>query len=448
MDVSLCMIARNEASRLGPCLASVRSAVREVIVVDTGSTDETKAIASDYGAKVFDFPWCDDFAAARNESIRHASCPWILWLDADDRLDGKNLERLRGLFASLDQELVAYMMQTASVSGSGRLQSSHPLARLFPNDPRVRWERRVHEQIVPSIEKLGGTLRFTDLIIHHYGYTDVTAVLSKAKRNLRLSELECIDRPFDAYAEYCRGVALSDLNRHTEALIALNLAAGGALPELASRRLYATMVRCYLREGSPRQALEVLEGALSLFPGDPELLYTEVQLCGASGQYARAEQSMRLVLATQPEEGLDCNDAALAGPRGRYMLALLCAIQYKYEDAEREARASIATDPTYAPAWLVLADSLSGLNRTNELEALLALPGIPAAAQVQLRMYLRAIQHDPQGARDEFHAAEAYIRAGMSRAEEWLTKVSEGATPRLLGLILRDRSFSSVALGA
>ena len=74
---SLCVIARNEEANLSACLASAADLVHEIIVIDTGSTDRTKEVAASFGARVFDFPWCDDFSAARNESLRHATGDWI-----------------------------------------------------------------------------------------------------------------------------------------------------------------------------------------------------------------------------------------------------------------------------------------------------------------------------------------------------------------------------------
>src|SRR5262249_6546699 len=82
MRVSLCMIVKNEEHNLPDCLGSVRDLVDEVVVVDTGSNDRTKEVAAGLGAKVFDFPWCDSFAAARNESLAHASGDWAFWMDA------------------------------------------------------------------------------------------------------------------------------------------------------------------------------------------------------------------------------------------------------------------------------------------------------------------------------------------------------------------------------
>jgi glycosyltransferase involved in cell wall biosynthesis len=82
--ISLCLIAKNEAANLPACLHSAAGLVDEIIVVDTGSTDRTKEVAAGLGARVFDFAWCDSFAAARNESLHHATGDWILWLEADE----------------------------------------------------------------------------------------------------------------------------------------------------------------------------------------------------------------------------------------------------------------------------------------------------------------------------------------------------------------------------
>src|SRR5438552_17207038 len=104
------MIVRNEEANLPACLESVRGLFDEIIVVDTGSTDRTKEIAAEFGARVFDFVWVDSFAAARNECLRHATGKWIFWMDADDRLDEENRNRLRALFAGLKDENAAYAL--------------------------------------------------------------------------------------------------------------------------------------------------------------------------------------------------------------------------------------------------------------------------------------------------------------------------------------------------
>ena len=89
--LSVCIIVKNEAALLGRCLNSIKSAADEIVVVDTGSTDNTVEIAESMGAKVVCTQWRDDFAWARNISIEHATGSWILWLDADDVVPPESL---------------------------------------------------------------------------------------------------------------------------------------------------------------------------------------------------------------------------------------------------------------------------------------------------------------------------------------------------------------------
>src|SRR5438105_10083516 len=105
------MIVKNEEANLPACLESVRDLFHEVIVVDTGSTDRTKEIAAGFGARVFDFPWVDNFAAARNAALEHATGDWIFWMDADDRLDEDNRGEMARLLSKLPAEMVAYSMK-------------------------------------------------------------------------------------------------------------------------------------------------------------------------------------------------------------------------------------------------------------------------------------------------------------------------------------------------
>src|SRR5690606_5348800 len=95
--ISLCMIVRDNAQTLPAALESIRPFVDEMIVVDTGSVDATPEIAKSLGAKVFEFPWCDDFARARNESLKYATGDWLFWMDSDDTIPAECGRKLRAL---------------------------------------------------------------------------------------------------------------------------------------------------------------------------------------------------------------------------------------------------------------------------------------------------------------------------------------------------------------
>lgn len=110
MELSLCMIVKNEESCLDRCLASVQGAVDEIVILDTGSTDSTVEIARRYTDRVFEYVWRDDFAAARNASLSYATKPFILWLDADDMLDRSEREKLIALKSRLTDDVDAVMM--------------------------------------------------------------------------------------------------------------------------------------------------------------------------------------------------------------------------------------------------------------------------------------------------------------------------------------------------
>src|SRR5207249_1427282 len=142
------------------------------------------------------FSWVDSFAAARNESLRHATGQWIFWLDADDRLDDDNRRKLRDLFANLKDENVAYVMQCLCLADP-QSESSTVVdhVRLFRNHPLLRWEYRVHEQILGSVRRMGGEASWSDVVIQHVGYQDASLQPQKHERNLRLLRLQDNEKP-------------------------------------------------------------------------------------------------------------------------------------------------------------------------------------------------------------------------------------------------------------
>jgi glycosyltransferase involved in cell wall biosynthesis len=122
-------------------------------------TIQPTAEARHCGARVYEFSWCDDFVAARNQSLQHATGDWIFWLDADDRIDEANHLRLRTLFANLPEESVAFLMRYVALDdGAPGRTSAVDHAKVFSNLPQIRWEYRVHEQILPAVLRLAGRI--------------------------------------------------------------------------------------------------------------------------------------------------------------------------------------------------------------------------------------------------------------------------------------------------
>jgi glycosyltransferase involved in cell wall biosynthesis len=164
--LSLCMIVRNEETSLPRCLDSARDVAGEIVVIDTGSTDQTPAIAAGYGANVLPFDFrIVDFAAARNHAMAQASGRWILMLDADEVLDPAGAATIDSLVA-VDENTGYFLERRNHSSDSGHSFTDY-VARLFPNRPNYRYRGRVHETIDTSILAGGGRLTKTDIRIDH-----------------------------------------------------------------------------------------------------------------------------------------------------------------------------------------------------------------------------------------------------------------------------------------
>jgi glycosyltransferase involved in cell wall biosynthesis len=181
ISVSLCMIVKNEERTLPRCLNSIRDAVDEIIVVDTGSDDRTREIAAELGARVHDFPWIDDFAAARNFAYSKAEMDYIMWLDADDILAPGDAAQLIALKAELPAHVDAVMMQYATLFDErGRPTFSYYRERLTRRASGFAWKEPVHEYLAVS----GNVITSPICVLH----TKRPARPASGGRNIRIYE--------------------------------------------------------------------------------------------------------------------------------------------------------------------------------------------------------------------------------------------------------------------
>ncbi len=187
---------------LGACLESVAAIADQLVVLDTGSTDRTVEIAESFAAEIHYFDWCEDFSAARNESIKYATGDWILWLDADERLPETSIPALKKLL-KVEFKPVIYRLRIKNLQEDGINFTLSDAHRLFTNHRGLRFSGRIHEQISPSAKKIAASERTCLVMLDHLGYSfsgiDKTR---KQDRNRKMLENELLKNPANAYNHY------------------------------------------------------------------------------------------------------------------------------------------------------------------------------------------------------------------------------------------------------
>ena len=350
--VSLTMIVRNEEENLPACLGSVAGLFDEVVVVDTGSTDRTAEIARSFGARVFDFAWVDDFAAARNAALSHATGDYAFWLDADDRLEPPQRDRLQAIFDGLDSTEAAYVVRCAcdpDAKGGGGMVVDH--VRLFPLREDVRWAYRVHEQILPSLRRAGVPVRWTDVVVRHVGYNDPALRRRKLERDRAILESELSQRPGDAFVLFNLGQVALDVGDPRSALGYLQRSLAGSAPaDSITRKLHALIARAHQLLGEPDRALAACAAGLADDPDDAELLFRKGVLHRRQGEPGEAGACWRQVLTLRRPERFASVDAGIYGHVTRRNLAVLAEEQGDLPEAALHWSKVLAERPGDAEA--------------------------------------------------------------------------------------------------
>lgn len=290
------MIVRNETEHLDACLTSISGVVDEIVVVDTGSDDETVAIAQRHGARVLHAEWTGDFSAARNVALDHAAGRWILYIDADERLRPVDRAEVRERLEHASEVALRVLLRPFVGATPARE------FRLWRSDPRIRFVGLIHEKVVPAIQAVAGaearSIGTIDLEIDHVGYElDQTA---KHLRNLPLLEAQLAIEPRNVFNRHHYAKVLAALGRADEAEQALEDARGhvrrnGGAPPHAGELVYADLVRLRAGHGD---VTALLDEGLGLYPHAPLLLWAAACIATERGDFSTALESIQRLAAT------------------------------------------------------------------------------------------------------------------------------------------------------
>lgn len=285
VKLSVNIIVKNAADTIEQCLHSVASWVDEIVIVDTGSTDETLMKIKQYNVKLVEATWKDSFSEARNIAINHSTGDWILVLDADEIYTATGAETRQYLQTDVVQ---GYWVEVKNMTDTYN-SMYHRALRLFRNDKRFRFKGRIHEQILMTIVESFSLehIEESQLTITHYGYTEQhIQKFSKVSRNMKLLEMAISEGFMTAFYMYNLGVEYLRLGNYekSEDLFELSLTKEKENASyLHTLYYYLILTKKELKKSS--EALLLLEEALQKYEDYRDLYILQIQILYEQGLY-------------------------------------------------------------------------------------------------------------------------------------------------------------------
>jgi glycosyltransferase involved in cell wall biosynthesis/Tfp pilus assembly protein PilF len=356
--LTVCVIAKNEERFIGQCLESVRAIAEQVIVLDTGSTDWTVTFAERFGAEVYSFDWSDDFSAARNAALQHATGDWILMLDADEALSSSGREQL-----TREMETAQVMAWRLPIVDVGREEEgSNYVPRLFRNAPGLFYVGRVHEQVFTSLEVLragwGLENRLGQTRLIHYGYTDeILRQRQKIARNLALLEQAIEEMPNEPNLLLNHGLELirsgrwqAGLEQYGEAFHLLSAQPPAErVPELVETLLTQFSSHLLQHKGY-RAVADLLGSPLARAAGlTASLHFSQGLALMELKQYGDAAQQMRQCLTKRDQPSLTPLNPEIKRAGPRHCLAICQWKQKQIQEAKQTFSETLHDFPQSRP---------------------------------------------------------------------------------------------------
>jgi glycosyltransferase involved in cell wall biosynthesis len=354
------MIVRNEERVLSDCLRSAKPFFKEIIVVDTGSTDTTREIAKGFGAKLIEFPWTESFSEARNVSLSHASGKWICWLDADDTLPLASGQSILEGVINAPADVAGFVVPVRFTDGGphGGVQVDH--VKLFRNLPGVQFEGRIHEQILRTLNKAAGPqakIVRLDAVVLHSGYdTSEEGQARKRERDARLLELDLAERPNHPFVLFNLGMTAHYTDDHNCAVEWLQKCLEHSEDaESHVKKAHVMLGVSLLNLGRKLEAIETWNKGLKL-ASDPELHFHLAKTAAEDKQLDVAREHYLAALSSDVSGQYNSIDRGVMGFKTMHNLAMVEADRGDYDAARHWYLKAMEQAPEFRPSAFALFD--------------------------------------------------------------------------------------------
>lgn len=430
--LSLCMIARDNERTIRNALASVKPWVDEMIVVDTGSIDRTPEIARQVGARVEHFPWCDDFAAARNCSLEYATGKWLFWMDTDDTLPQKCGAQIRNAIRDdIPEDVLGFIMQVHCPSNSqngetSAIEDQSPLpsativdhVKLLRNRADLRFEGRIHEQILPAIRRAGGRVVWTDNYVVHSGADySLAGARRKIDRDLRLLHLDIQERPGHPFVLFNLGMTLLHHGECDEARTTLEKCIeSSSTDESHLRKAYVLLAESLEGLQLHTEALRRCWEGLGRYPNDPELAFKLGRLLMLRRDWDEAITAFGRVLKPHRERYFASIDPSIKGHKAFANLAMCYTELGQTHEALGAWQACLNCAPHFVDAWDGILEISKELNDLRPLVQVVHELQDKSVAQNYVWVFKALIQDSKGSFQDAVRCFESALQAGGENA--------------------------------
>lgn len=340
MNITACVIVKNEEKNLPRWLSCMQQIADEIIVVDTGSTDKTKDIALKNQVKLYEFIWCDDFAVAKNYALSKATGDWILFLDADEYFPDAVLPEIQKYLIKVSDNIDAFLCRIENIDNRKNYISSFLNMRIIRNKPYLRYKGKVHEILVntKTKSKINAAIMDSDVYIFHTGYSGELTV-QKLRRNLLLLKQDIKENGIRSTHYIYLAECYAGMQQYDKAVKCCEKFLQSGSDAVGMRiYIYIKMIEIMNIMGADKLKIEnIIISAMQEFPNDVELLYYKAQLAYQSQNYIVAENIFKKVL----DNTVAANNSPfnVSTIKGKYFIIYACLGQiYVWKDNLIEAR--------------------------------------------------------------------------------------------------------------